>query len=241
MIKGMHMKKTLALIATGLSAFLLLSGCSEEQDPPDNTLKNSTNAMITKKVSRAKKPKMMSTSVPHTIAFKGEKIKLLATYGIQKKYAYNWRFTGTASVNLAIKPQENYKDIQLGVNEVYSDVSVVSKYYRYNGVRQDSLNVSYSQLPKGSVAISKSDDYEIPFQVESINANETSFHIWNGYGRSDTHRISESDIRDEASGAKLNVIWTLAITDKDGNNYFKTINDAVGMPCAKPKSINGEK
>lgn len=156
-------------------------------------------------------------------------------YGIQKKYAYNWRFTGTASVNLAIKPQENYKDIQLGVNEVYSDVSVVSKYYRYNGVRQDSLNVSYSQLPKGSVAISKSDDYEIPFQVESINANETSFYIWNGYGRSDTHRISESDIRDEASGAKLNVIWTLAVTDKDGNTYFKTINDAVGMPCVKPK------
>lgn len=73
------MKKALALIATSLSAFLLLSGCSEEQDPPDNTLKNSTNAMITKKVSRAKKPKMMSTSVPHTIAFKGKKIKLLAT------------------------------------------------------------------------------------------------------------------------------------------------------------------
>lgn len=222
------MKKLFITALTGLSAMLLLTGCEEEQT--DTTLKNSTNATITKKISEAAKPKLVDTHVPHTIEFKGNKIKLMATYGIDKRYARKWRFTGTESVNLAIKPVEVYPDIKLGINSVYADVSISSSYARYDSVRQDSVNISYSDLPKGSVAISKQDGYTLPFQVESINANETSFYVINGYGESDTHRISETDLRDHAYGAKLNVVWTVSITDKDGNTYLKTINDAVGIP-----------
>lgn len=221
------MKKLVLTALTGLSAMLLLTGCEEQTD---TTLKSSTNATITKKVSKAAKPKLVDTHVPHTINFKGKKIKLMATYGVDKRYAHKWRFTGTENVNLAIKPVKDYPDIKLGVNNVYADVSISSSYARYDSVRQDSVNISYSDLPKGSVAISKQDGYTLPFQVESINANQTSFYVINGYGKSDTHRISETDLRDHAYGAKLNVVWTVSITDKDGNTYLKTINDAVGIP-----------
>lgn len=221
------MKKIILTALTGLSAMLLLTGCEEQTD---TTLKSSTNATITKNVSKAAKPKLVDTHVPHTIEFKGKKIKLMATYGIDKRYAHKWRFTGTESVNLAIKPVEDYPDIKLGINGIYADVSISSSYARYDSVRQDSVNISYSDLPKGFVAISKQDGYKLPFQVESINANQTSFYVINGYGQSDTHRISENDLRDHAYGAKLNVVWTVSITDKDGNTYLKTINDAVGIP-----------
>ena len=80
------------------------------------------------------------------------------------------------------------------------------------------------------VSISKNDGYTLPFQVESINENETSFYVINGYGKTDNQRITEHDLRENAYGAKLNVVWTVAITDKSGNTYFKTINDAVGIP-----------
>lgn len=222
------MKKLVLTALTGLSAMLLLTGCEEEQT--DTTLKSSTNATITKKIGKAAKPQLVDTHVPHTIEFKGKKIRLMATYGIDKRYAYRWRFTGTENVNLAIKPAEDYPDIKLGVNNVYADVSISSKYVRYDSIRQDSVNIGYSELPKGTVSISKQDGYTLPFQVESINANETSFYVINGYGKSDTHRISENDLGNHAYGAKLNVVWTVAITDKSGNTYFKTINDAVGIP-----------
>lgn len=221
------MKKLLITALTGLSAMFLLTGCEEQTD---TTLKSSTNATITKKISKAAKPELVDTHVPHTINFQSKKIKLMATYGIDKRYAHKWRFTGTESVNLAIKPVENYSNIKLGINNVYADVSISSRYARYDSVRQDSVNIGYSDLPKGMAAISKQDGYTLPFQVESINANQTSFYMINGFGNSDTHRISENELRENAYGAKLDVVWTLAITDKNGNTYFKTINDAVGIP-----------
>lgn len=221
------MKKLLITALTGLSAMFLLTGCEEQTD---TTLKSSTNATITKKISKAAKPELVDTHVPHIIDFKGKKIKLMATYGIDKRYAHKWRFTGTESVNLSIKPVEDYPNIELGINNVYADVSISSKYARYDSVRQDSVNISYSDLPKGIVAMSKQDGYRLPFQVESINANQTSFYMINGFGNSSTHRISENELRENAYGAKLDVVWTLAITDNNGNTYFKTINDAVGIP-----------
>lgn len=229
------MKKLLITALTGLSAMFLLTGCEEQTD---TTLKSSTNATITKKISKAAKPELVDTHVPHIIDFKGKKIKLMATYGIDKRYAHKWRFTGTESVNLAIKPVEDYPNIELGINNVYADVSISSKYARYDSVRQDSVNISYSDLPKGMVAMSKQDGYTLPFQVESINANQTSFYMINGFGNSSTHRISENELRENAYGAKLDVVWMLAITDKNGNTYFKTINDAVGIPYKQEKKMS---
>lgn len=205
----------------------LLSACSEDSG---ETLKGQTNVTVGKNVKKVPTPKLVNANVNHEVAFNGQKIKLIATYGIDKQYAHNWKFTSTEKVNLSIKPVENYKDVRIGVNNVYADVSISSSKTRYNGARQDSVNISYSQMPNGMVSISKSDGYMLPFQVESINENETSFYMINGYGESETSRISESELRDNAYGAKLNVVWTISFTDQSNHTYLKTINDSIGIP-----------
>lgn len=51
----------------------------------------------------------------------------------------------------------------------------------------------------------------------------------NGTGESDTERINENDLRDHASGAKLNVVWTIAVK-QNSNVFLKTIHDSIGLP-----------
>lgn len=221
------MKKKLITSALLLSACFALAGCSEDSG---ETLKGQTDATMGKNVRHVKDPAMSYTKINHSVTFNGEKINFVAKYGIEKRYVHNWRFTNTEKVILSLKPVSDNPNLKLGINNVYSDVSISSSKTQYNAVRQDSVNLSYSQLPHGMVSISKNDGYSLPFQVESINENETSFYVINGYGKTDNQRITEHDLRENAYGAKLNVVWTVAITDKSGNTYFKTINDAVGIP-----------
>lgn len=213
------------------SAGLILTGCEEQED---NTIANQTTGSITrnthKKPIKAKQAAMQQISVEHTVKFNGQEIPVVATYGIDKRYVNNWWFTNNEEINLAIKPAKILKpNAKLGVNNVYADVAIVSKYVRYNGIRQDSLDESYSNLPNGYVAINKQNGFDLPFQVESINENEISFDAINGYGSGESSRITEAELRNHAYGAKLNVVWTLAIKE-NGETYFKTVHDTIGLP-----------
>lgn len=216
----------------GLALTFLLTGCEAKTDN-DQRLANVTNTTVGNNVQSVQTPALVNTNVDHTIDFNGKKIKLIATYGLDKRYAHNWYFTGNENVNLSIKPQSDNGDITLGVQNVYADVSISSKYQRFDSVRQDSVNMSYSDLPNGMVTITKNNNFTLPFEVESINANQTSFYMINGYGESKTQRLLESDIRKYVDGAKLNVIWTIGIKDSSNNMYIKTIRDSIGIPYNK--------
>lgn len=233
----MQIKKIVSISAVSLS-MLLLAGCADDE-PQSENLNNQTDAKITENSShtpvKAKAIETKDINVEHTIDFDGQKIPMIATYGIDKRYVNNWWFTNNEQIDLSIKPEKNIDNLDLGVNNVYADVSISSKYLRYNGVRQDSVNQSYSDLPNGFVSINKNNNFELPFQVESINENQTSFYMISGYGQTDTHRIDEGDLRARAYGAKLNVVWTLGIK-KDGKTYFKTIHDTIGIPYERRHS-----
>lgn len=227
------MKKIISILACAGICASLLSGCSNDNEPTNESLKNTTTASIGSKVKPVTSPKLVNTKVPHTIKFNGHKLSFVAVYGIQKRYVHNWKFCSNEMVNLSIKPTVKLPaDISVGVNNVYADISVSSSVAKYNGVRQDSVNISYSSMPDGMVSMDKSNPYSLPFQVESINQNESSFYIINDYYVSEsTHRISESQMRDNSDGARLNAVWTIAIKDNKSNQtYFKTINDAIGIP-----------
>lgn len=227
----MKFKKKIIAISLLLLSVFVLTAC-EDDEQTDNDL-TKTEGLIDKKSTskpiKAKKTPMHNISVSHELSFNGKKIPLTATYGIDKHYVNNWWFTDNEEINLSIKPDKDVAGLSFGVNNVYSDVVIASSYIRFNGVRQDSVNQSYSNLPAGYVAIDKANDFDLPFQVESINENQTSFYMINGYGSSDTERISEKEIRQYAYGAKLNVVWTIAIKYQ-GQTYFKTIHDTIGLP-----------
>ncbi|KRM54797.1 hypothetical protein [Lacticaseibacillus sharpeae] len=223
------MKKFMAIFAALVMA-IILAACDEDSNV---TLNSETDAQIGKKAAvEAKTPITKRITIAHVIDFDGVKIPLTTTYAIDKSLANNWRFTYQSMVDLKLGVASLPDNLQLVVNNVYANVSLVSTKMSTNGVRQDSLNQNYSTLPQGGVSINAASDYEIPFQVEGINQNETSMTVINGYGSANTSRVTESDLRGRGvQGGKLNVVWTLLV--KAGDRHFvKTVTDRIGLPYA---------
>lgn len=222
----MKLNKLLLLAPVSL---ILLSGCmSEEKSGTD--LSHETTAQVGKKVSiKSKEVALAKLDSVHDVVINNQHLKVKATYGIQENRKNNWYFTQPSSVTLSLVTQDLPKDVSVKVNEVYSDVSVSSKYARYNGVRQDSADLKYSDIAGNGITINDNNSYNVPFQVEGINSNQTSFYMINGYGSSSTHRITEKDMRENSDGAVLKTVWTLLVTDKTGT-YAKTISDSIGLP-----------
>jgi len=221
------MKKLVSVFAVALIA-LGISACDQDSDV---TLKSETDAQIGKntKVVATNEP-MKSVSVEHTIDYQGTKIPVVATYMINKNLANNWHFTYQSNINLQIKTGSIPSNARVLVNNIYSDVSIVSNKVSTNGIRQDSLEQSYSQLPSGGIDVNSENSYSIPFQVEGINENETSMTILNGYGWTEKYRITEGDLKEHgAQGAKLNVVWTLLVNE-DGRTFSRTVSDHIGLP-----------
>lgn len=214
----------------------ILSGCFGELEDSDSDIKTDTVAQIGSEGSdiKVKEPERSASKVEHSFKFGDQTIKVLATYGIESKRLNNWVFTTSSTVHLGFSVLEAPEDIDVMINNVYSEVSIISTKAYKNGIRQDSLNQSYSQVGVGGMSVNTTNDFTLPFQVEGINQNETSFHVINGYGSSNTERLSESTVRKNAQGGLLNTVWTIAIKSKDSEQVFsKTINDKIGLPCDK--------
>lgn len=222
----MKLNKLLLLAPVSL---ILLSGCMPEEKSGTD-LSHETTAQVGKKAAiKSKEVALAKLDSVHDVVINNQHLKVKATYGIQENRKNNWYFTQPSSVTLSLATQDLPKDVSVKVNEVYSDVSVSSKYARYNGVRQDSADLKYSDIAGNGITINDNNSYNVPFQVEGINSNQTSFYVINGYGSSSTHRITEKDMRKNSEGAVLKTVWTLLVTDKSGT-YAKTISDSIGLP-----------
>lgn len=237
--------RSLLIVSVLSFGALLLSGCDEESDAD---IENDTVAQIGSSQDRVKPsdPLLKTSSVDHIVSFNDKEVKLKATYGIDEKRLNNWWFTTSSTVNLELGAESIPSDVEIRVNNVYSEVSIISNKAYKNGIRQDSLNQSYSQLDSGGISIDPANNFTLPFQVEGINQNETSFYVINGYGSSDTKRLTESDVREGSQGGVLNTVWTVLIKDKNTNqSYMKTINDKIGLPCKedtkKKAAVENEK
>lgn len=230
------MKKIKVVLATiaALSCIMILSGCDLEDSDAD--IKTDTITQIGKSDEAivVTPDELQTSTIPHTIDYNGLKIKLKSIYGIDKKRLNNWWFTTSSTVNLELAVDEIPDNVEVAVNNVYSEVAIISTKAYKNGIRQDSVNQSYSALPNGGMNINEQNNFTLPFQVEGINQNETSFYVLNGYGSSTTTRLSESAVREDAQGGVLNTVWTIIIKDKGNNEtYMRTINDKIGLPCVE--------
>lgn len=225
----MHKFKLIALLGLALTTTLILTGC-EEESGADITHETTTQIGKTASVN-TKAPELESTTSNHTVTVNGQSFGLKASYGISKSRLNNWYFAQPSSVSVGAQTQNLPDNLKVKVSEIYAEVAMVSNLARYNGVRQDSMDIQYTTLPSGGIAIDNNNDFKVPFQVEGINANENSFYIINGYGASETSRITESELRDSVQGGALKTVWTLLITDtKTGNTYGQTVQDSIGLP-----------
>jgi hypothetical protein len=230
------MKNTMVRSATILAMLsfgaITLSGCMLEDS--DSDIKNDTVAMIgsDNEIRESTDPVLKTSVVEHVIKFNGKDIKLKTTYGIDEKRLNNWWFTTSSTVSLELAAESIPDDVEVLVNNIYSEVSIISTKAYKNGVRQDSLNQSFSELDHGGIHVNPSNNFTLPFQVEGINQNETSFYVISGYGSSHTDRLSESTVREDSQGGVLNTVWTVLVKEKNSSQTFvKTINDKIGLPC----------
>lgn len=219
------MKKLFPLIALILALFAL-TGCEEEASKTTHA----TNINSTEKTVKESPKKGIDRN--HTFTVQGQTLTLTSSYQIDERNLNNYVFTTPSVIDESLKLNADADPrFKVRVTNLYSDVTVSSNYSRYNGLRQDSINLDLSHAPNGGYDITATESYDQPFQVESVNQNEQFIHGWNGYISSDYSYLTESDIRDHSDGAVLRTVWTLAIEDTETHQIFsKSLSDTIFMP-----------
>lgn len=227
------MKSKLLKVSALILSAALLTGCYEyEEEGSGVTLENETSNIIGEnEITEISDKKKTETKVSHKEKINEQEFEFVSVYAIDEDRAKNWYFTQSSSVDLGIKLGAAPEGYDIKVSQIYADISLLSPYARYNGIRQDSINVDYYSMTEDGYNIDSKNGFNIPFQIEGVDKSETFFYIYNGYGSTSTHRITESDIAEVTEGAVLNVVWTLTIENtENGKQYVKTINDRIGIP-----------
>jgi hypothetical protein len=224
------MKKIFPLIALILALFAL-TGCEEEASKTTHA----TNINSTEKTVKESPKKGIDRN--HTLTVQGQTLTLTSRYQVDERNLNNYVFTTPSVIDESLKlDADTDPRFKVRVTNLYSDVTVSSNYSRYNGLRQDSINLDLSHAPNGGYDITATESYDQPFQVESVNQNEQFIHGWNGYISSDYSYLTESNIRDHSDGAVLRTVWTLAIEDTETHQIFsKSLSDAIFMPSHENK------
>lgn len=224
------MKKLCPIITLVLTLFAL-TGCEEETSKTTHA----TNINSTEKTVKESPKKGIDRS--HTLTVQGQTLTLTSSYQVDERNVNNYVFTTPSVIDESLKlDADTDAQFKVRVTNLYSDVTVSSNYSRYNGLRQDSLNLDLSHAPNGGYDITTTESYDQPFQVESVNQNEQFIHGWNGYISSDYSYLTEGDIRDHSNGAVLRTVWTLTIEDTETHQVFsKTLSDTIFMPSHEDK------
>lgn len=224
------MKKLFPLVALVLALFAL-TGCEEEASKTTHA----TNINSTEKTVKESPKKGIDRT--HQLTVQGQTLTLTSSYQVDERNLNNYVFTTPSVIDESLKLQADADTrVKIRVTNLYSDVTVSSNYSRYNGLRQDSINLDLSHAPNGGYDITTTESYDQPFQVESVNQNEQFIHGWNGYISSDYSYLTEGDIRNHSDGAVLRTVWTLAIEDTETHQIFsKTLSDTIFMPSHEDK------
>lgn len=223
--------KKLFPILTLILALFVLTGCEEEASKTTHA----TNINSTEKTVKESPKKGIDRN--HTVTVQGQTLTLTSSYQVDKRNLNNYVFTTPSVIDETLKLQADADPrFKVRVANLYSDVTVSSNYSRYNGLRQDSINLDLSHAPNGGYDITTTESYDQPFQVESVNQNEQFIHGWNGYISSDYSYLTERDIRSSSDGAVLRTVWTLAIEDTETHQIFsKSLSDTIFMPSHEDK------
>lgn len=222
------MKKLFPIIAL-LATLFALTGCEEEASKTTHA----TNINSTEKAVKESPKKGIDRR--HTLTVQGQTLTLTSSYQVDERNLNNYVFTTPSVIDESLKLDADAR-FKVRVTNLYSDVTVSSNYSRYNGLRQDSMNLDLSHAPNGGYDITTTESYDQPFQIESVNQNEQFIHGWNGYISSDYSYLTESNIRDHSDGAVLRTVWTLAIEDTETHQIFsKSLSDTIFMPSHEDK------
>lgn len=222
-----HIKKFI-LLCMLVTTCSIITSCEEEASVVNNPTNIDTNQTNQDTVDNAD-INFIGIDKNHEININSDSIKLISSYQIPDTRLNDYRFTIPSVIKLNIKLAENSR-YAVRVSHLYSDVYVSSRYARFNGLRQDSMNLDFAETKNNGYDIDTTNSFEQLFQVESVNQNESFIHGWNGYISERYKYLSESDIRSNSNGAILRCVWTLSIYDSETDKtYSKYISDEIFM------------
>lgn len=222
-----HIKKFILLFML-ITTCSIITGCEEEASVVNNPTNIDTNQTNQDTVDNAD-INFIGIDKNHEININSDSIKLISSYQIPDTRLNDYRFTIPSVIKLNIKLAENSR-YAVRVSHLYSDVYVSSRYARFNGLRQDSMNLDFAETKNNGYDIDTTNSFEQLFQVESVNQNESFIHGWNGYISERYKYLSEGDIRNNSNGAILRCVWSLAIYDSETDKtYSKYISDEIFM------------
>lgn len=217
---------------------IIMTGCEEEEA---SVINNPTNIDTSQNTNQDTADNTDNTDINfiginknHDININSDNIKLIASYQIPDKRLNNYVFTVPSIIKLNIKLEDNSR-YNIRVAHLYTDVYVSSRYARFNGLRQDSMDLDFIETKNNGYDIDVINAFEQLFQVESVNQNESFIHGWHGYINEHYKYLSENDIRNNSNGAILRCVWTIAIYDADTDKtYSKYIYDEIFMSSTQP-------
>lgn len=222
-----HIKKFILLFML-ITTCSIITGCEEEASVVNNPTNIDTNQTNQDTVDNAD-INFIGIDKNHEVNINSDSIKLISSYQIPDTRLNDYRFTIPSVIKLNIKLAENSR-YAVRVSHLYSDVYVSSRYARFNGLRQDSMNLDFAETKNNGYDIDTTNSFEQLFQVESVNQNESFIHGWNGYISERYKYLSEGDIRSNSNGAILRCVWSLAIYDSETDKtYSKYISDEIFM------------
>ena len=229
-----HLKRLIIVFMILLSC-MIMTGCEEEasviNNPSNIDTSQNTNPDTTDNNTDFN---FIGVDKNHDITINSDNIKLIASYQIPDKRLNNYIFTVPSVIKLNIKLAENSR-YNIRVAHLYSDVYVSSRYARFNGLRQDSMNLDFIEAKNNGYDIDTVNAFEQLFQVESVNQNESFIHGWHGYVSEHYSYLSEKEIKNNSNGAILRCVWTLAIYDSETDKtYSKYISDEIFMSSTQP-------
>jgi len=229
-----HLKRLIIVFMILLSC-MIMTGCEEEASVINNPSNIDTSQNTSQDTTDNNTDfNFIGVDKNHDININSDNIKLIASYQIPDKRLNNYIFTVPSVIKLNIKLAENSR-YNIRVAHLYSDVYVSSRYARFNGLRQDSMNLDFIEAKNNGYDIDTVNAFEQLFQVESVNQNESFIHGWHGYVSEHYSYLSEKEIKNNSNGAILRCVWTLAIYDSETDKtYSKYISDEIFMSSTQP-------
>ena len=176
----------------------------------------------------------------HKVTVNNEEITLQMSYRIPESRLNNYLYTIPTGIELTSKvlnlPNKRYN---VKISNLYADVTILSNRPKYNGLRQDSINLSFLSIPSAGYDIDLENAYTQLFHVEGVNQSEMFIKSWYGYdsGKISTSYdyLSENDIRSKSEGAILQTVWSISILDTStGKIYSSYVADKILMGSKEP-------
>lgn len=153
------------------------------------------------------------------------------SYKIPKTRIGNYLYTIPTGIELTSKVLHNPNNrYNIKISHLYADVSVISEEPKFSGLRQDSLNLDFTNLSSNGYDIDEMNSFSQLFQVEGVNQSEMFITMWNRIGFSTYSYLSENDIRKFSIGAILQPVWTISVFDTETNKiYASYVSDRILM------------